>query len=173
MDFRNSEVVKRFSSKFKEKLLNYVEAMYSQKSDLNKIHDLDERKELACIRCGLKSSDVQRLIDMEDDDFSEVIFYYHTANSSLKFMGLCTDHQLYWRIQKTINSPIPEGADVENVLKKRADLSTISRDLAARIDMVHSEIFATKDVAEYAERAIREMLTPEKRLKMNGSVPQD
>lgn len=173
MSFRNSDVVKRFSSKFKEKLLNYVEAMYNQKSDLNKIHDLEERKEQACLRCGLKSDDVRSIIDMEDDAFNEVVFYYHSINSSLKFMGLCTDYQLYWRIQKTINSEIKDKEDVENILKKRADLSIISRDLAARIEIIQGEIFTTKDVAEYAEKAIREMLSPEKRIKMNGSVQQD
>lgn len=140
--------------------------MFNQKSDLNKVHDFEERRQQACKRSKLDYD----IIKEGTPEIHELIFHYHISQSSLKYQSLCTDQQLFYRIQQQINSPIEDSADVEAVLKKRTELSNLSRELLIRIDTLYSEIFATKDVTEHAERHIREMLTPEKRLKMNGEV---
>lgn len=170
MEFKDLEIVKNYQNKDKTKLIEFIQLMYSQKSELNKINNLDDRREAACkkVKIDYNNPYFKSIIEGDDQEFNDLVFHFHVTQSSLKYHSLCTDLQLFWRIQKVINDPIDEDKDIETVLKKRSELSDLSQQLRIRVDALKSEIFATNDIIEHAERKIREMLTPEKRLKMNG-----
>jgi len=170
MDFKGSDVYKNFKHKFKDKILKYIEAMYNQKSDLNKIENLEERQIAACTKAGLPFQDesIKEIVSLKNDDFNELVFHYHIQQNSNKYYFLLSQQQLFWQIQKILHTPIAETSaeELENVIKMRTTASTKCDDLIIRIERLKSEVFATNDVIEMADLSIRKLLTPESRLRM-------
>lgn len=168
MDFKSSELVKQFAHKDKDKIIQYVELMYSEKSELNQINDLTQRKRKAIEESGITDHDlIESLVNLSNDDLNLIIFEYLTRQNSNKYTQLCADQQLLWEMQQEILKPI-EGDSKDERLKAveyKDKVSIRSTDLLRRINQVYSEIYRNDEEIAVAVRTIRDMPSYEQRLK--------
>lgn len=165
--FQDMQVCKDFKHKNKDKILLYIELLYNKKSKLNNIEDLWQRKLEACKQAGLASDDMKDIMEMKDLIVNDLIFHYQSYfQNSNKHQKLLSDQQLFWNMQKILNSSIPEGDedDTEKKMSARNKISENCDQLLSRIDRLLSEIYS-QDMIETAEITIRQLMTPEMRLK--------
>lgn len=169
MQFRESEIVRDFNHPDKEKILKYIETMYSEKSDINEITDLGARKKESCRRAGIDSESElgQTLIYLEDDLINDLIFHFLSGQNSSRYSQLCADQQLLWEMQREILKPI-DGDDLDARLKAveyKDKISVRCNSLLARINQGYSEVYKHEDETQVAVRTIHDMLSYEQRLK--------
>lgn len=144
--------------------------MYSQESPLNNIQNLQERKAEACKKAKLSPADdsVIDIMEMRNEETNELIFHYLSFyQNSNSFHQLCTDQQMFWNIQQALNKPV-NCDDEDSIIakyEKRTKLSEASDALKRRINALYGEIYKTKEVQDIAVTVVRQMLTPEQRLK--------
>lgn len=144
--------------------------MYDQKSKLNKVQNLQERKEEAAkkAKMDITKKPIQDIMDMKNEDVNRLIFYYLSYfQHNNRFDLLMSDQQLFWNIQKILKDPIEDGLTKEQIVEEidtRAALSKRGHEIQARIDYLYSEIYGG-DMEEIAQMEVRKMLTPEIRLK--------
>jgi hypothetical protein len=176
--FKDFDVWKNFKRKDKEKLLRFIEGVYSVDSDLNSIEDFGVRVNTAIIHAGLdpKDKEVQRVIDRKDEEMEELVFHYLSYyQNSNAFQQLINDQLQFWNIQKMLAKPVQlEDEDNEDELvaryKKRGDLSELSDGLRKRINVLKAEIFKSEKTQEIAGKFIRQVLRPEQRIKRPENV---
>lgn len=152
--------------------MKYIALMYDQKSDLNKIEDLEERKRAACKKAGLEYNEktVQEIVHLKNEEVNELIDYYHIQNNSNKYRFLCSQQQLFNYAQRIISDPIntTDQEEIQKEMKMRTSLSNECDAILDRIDKLYPEIYVTTDVIEMAENNLKKILTAEQRLKING-----
>jgi hypothetical protein len=169
-EFKDMEVCLSYKGKDKLKVIKYIELLYSKESPLNNIQNLGDRKVEACKQAKLNPHDtyVKEIMDLKNKDVFGLIFcYLSTFNNDNEFHLLMTDQQLLWSIQKILMTPV-ETEDEDELMdkyKKRAELSKTSDELSKRITRRLSEIYTQEDVREEATNFIRQMKTPEQRIK--------
>lgn len=171
MDFKGTEIVKNFKHKFRDKILKYIDAMYSMKSELNKIDSWEERHNQACIKANISSKEdvMIEILNLKNADVNNLIFAYHTTLHNNKYQLLCSKQQLFWQIQRRLVAeidPMLDEDELDRVSKLRLSLSNRCDELVISIERLKSEIFIVKNVEEMADQKIRQLLTPESRLKM-------
>lgn len=170
--FKDFEIYKNFKNKDKEKIYLYLSAMYDQKSPLNAIQDLGEKKLEAALKSGLnpKDSYVKDIMDLKDKAFEELLFHYLSYYQfNNRFQLLITKQQLFWSMQRVMNRPLNEDEEDEEVMRKKLNaryaISNDAKSLIDEIEYLKSEIYGTDDVKKMAEMHVRKMLTLETRLK--------
>jgi predicted transcriptional regulator with HTH domain len=178
MQFRESEIVRDFNHPDKEKILKYIETMYSEKSDVNEITDLEARKKESCRRAGIdpESELGQTLIYLKDDSVGDLIFDFLSGHNSAKYSQLCADQQLLWEMQRELLKPI-DGDNLDDRLKAveyKDKISVRCNGLLSRINKGYSEVYKYEDEIRMAVRTIHDMLSYEQRLKKYiTDVPAD
>ena len=170
--FKDSEICKAFTHQDKAKIIEYIEILYNQKSVLNTIENLGDRKIEACLKVGLNPEDpdvIDNIMNFKDEEISSLIFHYLSFyQNNNRFHKLCSDQQLFWNMQRLMYMVLDNDLDdqhVESKMKLRANISKESDELMSRIDRLYSEIYGTNDVIQMAELNIRKLLTPEQRLR--------
>jgi hypothetical protein len=167
--FSDSEIAKSCVRKDRIKILAYIELMYDQKSELNKIQDLQERKEAAMVMAKLSPQDeeMKQIMAMKNEEVNELIFHYLTFyQNNIRYQKYCSDLQFLWYMMNQLMKPFdaPDG-DNERQIKTRALMSMECDNLIARLEHAKSDIWGTDDVKAMAEHKVKAMLSPEKRLK--------
>ncbi len=159
--FRESDICKNFVSKDKAKILDYIERLYSLKSPLNQIDNLDERKLEACQMAKLnpKDEEVKAIMALKNKDVLDLIFYYiEVCENNNVFSSLVSRQQLFSNLQREIM-----GTDVKQAL----EFSNKSDQLRSQIEKDYAELYEKtggKELAEKAQKLVR-VVRLEDRLK--------
>lgn len=168
--FKDSAAYRDFSHKSKEKILKYIEAMYTQDSQLNQIMDLEQRKKSACEKAGLNPNDkwVQDMMALKSTDanekINELIFRFITTQNSNRYIALISNQQLFWKMQHKLMVDYNDDDELKD-LDMQTKLSEKSDQLLDRIEEQMKKIFVDKAEIEMAELKIRSMLPAESRVK--------
>jgi hypothetical protein len=146
-------------TKLAKNVQQYIELVYSEKSNLNEIIDLDERKIEACkvAKMDEKSDESKAIMDMDNQEVSEMIFQYIIRNNSNDFALLMADQQLFTNQIKQILDP-----KTDIVLRNK--LSEQSDKLLIRVRTRMQSIFQGSAEVKIASQKLRTM-RPEDRLK--------
>lgn len=168
--FSDLDVCKRFAHKDKNKIIAYIENLYTKASELNNIQNLSERKRAACEKAKLnpRDTEVLSIMDLQHEDVNKLIFaFLSTFQNSNSYHKLCSDQQLFWDIQKILMSPagVDDEDQLMNKYKKRGELSKTADELLVRINRLYSEIFAEEETQELAHVIVRQMMRPEERVR--------
>ncbi len=171
MKFSDFEACKNFVNKDKNKIIRYIEILYSKDSPLNSIQNLLERKREACKQAKLNPVDQEsiNIMDMKNKDVNNLVFTYLSLyqNNNL-FTQLCQDQQLVWNIQQLLLS-VPDISDEDklgDIYKKRSALSDTSDGIIKRINRLYGEIYSSdEETTEMAVAHVTQMLRPEARIK--------
>lgn len=145
------------TTKTSPKLKKYLQAMYSQASELNHVQDLETRKKKACEIAGLpwSAESTQDIVNLKNTDVNDLIFDFLTKENPLEYVQLITDQQLFYDLQKKKLLGDPKA----HLLAKQAD------EMLPRIKATYQSIYREKEIMDVAENRIRRM-TPEQRIKM-------
>ncbi len=140
--------------------LRYIELMYSEDSELNKIENLEERKQLACKKAGLDPTNlfVKTMMEMTNPKSNVRIVNYLNKNNSNAYVKLMSDQQLFYNMQRILMDP--EKVDLDLWMK----ISERSEELMERIRVFTKQIYKHNEVIQVAEKQIR-MITLEQRLR--------
>lgn len=145
----------------------YIELMYSETSDLNKIEDVGERKKAAAKGAGLDITDKETLdiMHLQNEKANNRIFNYLSKTQSNNYIALTSDQQLFWEIQFRKMSPL-DTTDDEVMLKNinlKTTMSIKSQELLERIDALYRRIYKHEPEMKMAQKQVR-MLSPEQRI---------
>ncbi len=160
--FRESDICKNFVAKNREKILDFIEALYDQKSPLNQIDNLDDRKLEACqiAKLNPKDDEVKAILALKNADVLELIFYYiEVCQNNNVYSSLMSRQQLFSNLQRDIMT----ATDV----KKALDLSDRSDQLRDQIKSDYAELYEKvggKELVEKAQKMVR-VVRLEDRLK--------
>jgi hypothetical protein len=138
----------------------YIELVYNEKSQLNEIGDLAERKLEACRIAKLdeNSKEAIAIMDMVNKDVNEQIIQYIIANNSHEFALLIADQHLFADQIKQILDPMTD-------IVLRNKLSEQSSALLIRIKARLQSIFQGNKEINIASHKVRTMRL-EDRLKI-------
>ena len=158
-----------------KKITRYIELVYSEKSELNKIQDLEERKKTACHKAGLKYDDpkVKDIINLKNKDVNVEIFDHLRSHNSNKYILLICNQHLFWEQMQQLMEPLKpvQGGDTESYLKEQNLKNTISEkaeELLDRINNLRADIFKDAETSKMADNIIK-FQRPEDRLKKKAS----
>ncbi len=168
-NFHQSEIVSNFNHKYKAKLLEFIELLYTKDSKLMAIEDLDDRRRQAAQLAGLDlgSEETKDIIDLQDEKVNDLIFHFMCTQNSNRFNNLINAQNLLWSYQKMLSKPFPENDDeAQKAVSFRSKLSDECDAQTERIDRLMAEIFP-KEIKEKAESNIRKLYSHEARLKMS------
>lgn len=148
-----------------DSLRRYVELMYSEGSELNKVENLEERKQLACKMAGLDpiSPFVKSMMEMTNPKTNVQIINYLNKNNTNLYVKLMSDQQLFYNLQRIIMDS--EKVDLDLWMK----ISEKSEDLVKRIEELKFKIYKQPEVMAIADKQIR-MITPEQRLREKKEI---
>lgn len=157
------------TAKISKNIEQYIELVYSEKSDLNKIVDLQERKKQACIKAKLNFNDesVQLIVNMKDEKVNPRIFDYLTSQNSNDFILLLSDQHLFLQMQQRLMEPLAQTQNTDSDLKDldlKTKISEKSESLLERMKLRYSKIFKGDHEQEFAIQKIR-LMRPEERIK--------
>jgi hypothetical protein len=164
-------------TKLAKNVQKYIELVYSEKSDLNAIPNLEERKKKACDQAGLKyeESQVQNIIHMKNNDVNAMIFEFCESQNSNEFMLYISNQHFFWEQMQLLMEPLKkiseEGKTLEiddEAMMKRTNMkNTVSKnckELLERINEGRMLIYKGEEEADKASEKIR-IMRPEERLK--------
>lgn len=158
-------------TKLTKNIQQYIELVYSERSELNSIQDLEERKRKACEKAKLDPAEasIQDIMHMKDKMVSEQIFEYLRQQNSNEFILLISDQHLFWELMQRNMKPLAEGGEDElKDLDLKTKISEKSEGLLARIDARYKKIFKGDAEQSVATKVIQK--TPEQRLKGKKSM---
>lgn len=146
----------------KEDIEKYIELMYSQKSTLNKIEDLSERKIQAATKAKLNPEDpeIKNIMELKNEKVRVKIINYLNKNNSNLFVKLISDQQLFWNMQQRLMKPLEDEDDTSKLMA----ISEKSEELVERIEKNYQKLYGQPELVEEAKNVIR-MISPEQRLK--------
>jgi hypothetical protein len=161
-------------SKLQKNIQQYIQLVYSEKSELNSIADLEERKRQACEKAKLdyKQEAVQAIIHMKDLVVNEQIFEHLRIQNPNDFILLISDQHLFWEIMQRQMEPLVVSEDKDTVLKDldlKTKMSEKAQDLLDRIKERIKVVFAGEGEQRIAEQKIR-LMRPEDRLRDKKSA---
>lgn len=152
----------------KDEITKYIEHLYDEKSTLNEIQDLSERKKEAAKKAGMDPENKATIdiMNLKNAAVNQKIFEYLTRTQSNNFIALMSDQQLFWEIQfdKMTPSESTEAKDRLKDLKIKTAMSKEVRELLDRITYLYREVFRYDDEIKMGAKIIR-MRTPEQRIK--------
>lgn len=151
-------------TKLTKNVQQYIELVYSEKSRLNEIADLDDRKVEACrvAKMDEKSPESKAIMDMVNEDVNEQIIQYIITQNSSDFALLISDQHLFNKQVKMIMDPNTEIL-LQNKLSEQSDK------LLVRIKARMQSLFQGNSEVRVAGQKIRTM-RPEDRLKIQKSA---
>ena len=156
----------------KDEVTKYIELLYSEKSTLNEIQDLAERKKEAAKKAGMEpeSKAVIEIMHLKNKAVNQQIFDYLTKTQSNNYIALVSDQQLFWEIQfdKMTPSEATEAKDRLKDMKIKTAMSKEVNSLLDRINYLYREVFRYDDEIEMGAKVIR-MRTPEQRIKSKSA----
>jgi hypothetical protein len=168
-------------SKLQKNIQQYIQLVYSEKSELNIIENLEERKKKACEKAKLDyaSEAVQKIIHIKDKEANTLIFEHCRTTCSNEFYLYMADQHLFWEQTQILMEPLKkitedgktEEIDEEAMMKRTNLKDTISRNcekLLERLNTRRLSIFKGEAESKMAAEKIRS-LRPEQRLKKNKS----
>lgn len=156
----------------KDEVTKYIEVLYSEKSTLNEIQDLAERKKEAAKKAGMdpESKSVIEIMNLKNKAVNQQIFDYLIKTQSNNYIALISDQQLFWEIQFDKMAP-SEATDAKDRLKDMKIKTAMSKEvnsLLDRINYLYREVFRYDDEIEMGAKVIR-MRTPEQRIKSKSA----
>jgi hypothetical protein len=146
----------------------YIELVYSERSELNHVDDLEERKKTACQKAKLNYEDpkTQEIIHLKNDKTNIAIFDYLRLHAPNDYILLIANQQLFWEQMQKMMQPL-KGTDDDSCLKEvnlKNTISEKSEDLLQRIEHLKVKIFKEEAIQRLASDKIR-TLRHEERLK--------
>lgn len=150
--------------KLPKNIQKYIDLVYSQKSKLNSIPNLDERKRAACeqLNIDIKEDWVQNLIQMKDLQANEQIHYFLITQNSPEYVLYNADEHLYFELIKRIMEPLKADDDKDMSYKTKASADASS--ILVRLQERALKIWKGDAEVEMATQRMR-MMRPEERLK--------
>lgn len=168
-------------TKLQKNIKQYIELVYSEKSQLNSIENLEERKKKACEKAKLDylSESVQKVIHIKDKEVNNLIFDYCRTTCSNEFYLFMADQHLFWEQMQLLMEPLKkitedgktEEIDEEAMMKRTNLKDTISKNcekLLERINARRLSIFKGESESEMAAEKIR-IMRPEERLRKQSA----
>ncbi len=168
-------------SKLLKNIQQYIELVYSEKSQLNIIENLEERKKKACEKAKLDylSESVQKVIHIKDKEVNALIFDYCRTTCSNEFYLFMADQHLFWEQMQLLMEPLKkitedgktEEIDEEAMMKRTNLKDTISKNcekLLERINARRISIFKGLAESDMAADKIR-VMRPEERLRKKSA----
>jgi hypothetical protein len=157
------------NAKISKNIDQYIELVYSEKSDLNKIIDLQERKKQACAKAKLNFNDeaIQLIVNMKDEKVNIRIFEYLTTQNSNEFILLLSDQHLFLQMQQRLMEPLAQTANTDSDLKDldlKTKISEKSESLLDRMTSRYLKIFKGSAEQDFATQKVR-LMRPEERIK--------
>lgn len=133
-------------AKIQKNLQQYIDLVYSQKSPLIHIINLDERKKKACnqLKIDPKSEGFKKIIELQDEKSRDIIIDYLCKNETNEFMNLMSDQQLFLDIQYLKMTPLTVTDDEEKMLKAmnlKTTMSLKAEELLTRMNVSYVKIF--------------------------------
>lgn len=146
----------------KQEIERYIELMYNQKSSLNSIEDLAERKIQAAVKAKLDPNDPEtiKIMELRNEKVRVDIINYLNKNNANAFVKLMSDQQLFWNLQQKLIKPLDDDDDIGKLMS----ISEKSEELVSRIEAGYNKLYGQPELIEEAKKVIR-MVTPEMRLK--------
>ena len=148
-----------------DQIKKYIELVYSQESELNKIENLADKKKTAMEKVGIdpKSDVAQSIMLLKNKDVTPKILAYMEANNSNKCALLNSRRQLFWELQERLMKPLTSSykngeteieVDDEALLKAvnlKTTISDKAEELIKGIERLQSEIYIGKEETEAAD----------------------
>lgn len=168
--FKDLPVVQQFQDKDKDKILSYIELVYSPESTLSQIDNLEARKAEAMKQTGLEDPTIPIL---KNDPVNILIHtYLGPYLNDDKYYNYMANKQLFWQMQELLMKPLEmEDTDEEVLLKRiklKSELSEHTDKLLGRMQRQASELWgadAEKDMASDQNRKVVMMKSPEQRIR--------
>lgn len=153
--------------KLPKTIQKYIDLVYSQKSKLNSIPNLDERKRAACEKLNLdpKEEWVSNLINMKDLPANEQIHHYLISQNSSEYVLYVADEHLYFQLIKRIMDPLKDNDDSDMIRKTKASEQADS--ILKRLQERALSIWKGEAEVEAAQQRMR-IMRPEDRIKELG-----
>jgi hypothetical protein len=107
------------------KIQNYIRLVYSDKSDLNDITNLEDRKKQACERAKLPYDDekTQEIVHMKNKDVNTAIFNFCAEQCPYEFNLLISKEHLFLEQMQMLMEPLKkttdDGKTIEDVDEER------------------------------------------------------
>lgn len=171
--FKTHKAFEEYRHPQKDKILKYLELMYSVSSDLNKIDNLSERKITAATKAGLAIGDMKTIFQEEDIAFQDLRHKYLSEYQfHNKYQNLVTYQQMLWNVQRVAMNNIVGVED--DAIKKAIDSRDKTIDLMEKLEGIvarlFSEIYGDGKTIEIAKEQIKQSRGPEERLKQTKST---
>lgn len=169
--FKESPICQKFKHKNKDKIMAFLDLMFSQKSELNHIQNFGERIAEACGRAKLSQDDqdVQDIIQMKNEEVNDLIFAYRISQNTNQYNQLLSEQILLWNIQKILSKPLDDAKDVEKEIKSRSSMSEDADRLIERIERRYDVIWNFNEVKGMATGRVVSIISLEQRLKEKAS----
>lgn len=147
-------------TKLTKNVQQYIELVYSEKSQLNELADLSDRKIEACriAKMNEDSPESKAIMNMENEEVNEHIFQYIITQNSSDFALLISDQHLFTHQLKMIIDPKTEIL-LSNKLSEQSDK------LLVRIKARMQSLFQGNNEVKIAAQKMR-VMRPEDRLKV-------
>jgi hypothetical protein len=176
--FSDFDICKEFKHKDKNKIIKYIEVMYSKDSQLNEIQNLQDRKIKACKLAKLDPDTkyVKEIMRLENEEVRNIIVSYLSFyQNNNEFVQLIVDQQLLWGIHEALLSPpsIDANTDFSEIYKKRGAMSTLSDEITRRVNRAYTSLYATEEIKEAAHQMVSQMKRPEQRVKERDDVQEN
>jgi hypothetical protein len=163
-------------SKLQKNVEQYIQLVYSEKSELNQVQDLEDRKKQACQKAKLNYDlpEVQDIIHLRNEAVNEKVFEHLRTQNRNDYILLVSDQHLFWEMQQRQIEPLdrPVNNDKDTVLKDldlKTKLSEKSDQLLVRIKSRYKDVFGENEEVEMASKKIR-LMRPEDRLSSKKSA---
>ncbi len=154
------------------KIQNYIKLVYSEKSELNKILDLNDRKRMACDKVKLNFDEIQDIIHMKNEKVNDAIFTFLRTQNSYEFILLISDQHLFSEIMQRQMKPLAEDSEGKDTVMKDLELKTrMSKEselLLSRIKTHYRNIFLGEEEINDAELKLR-LVKPEQRISKKSA----
>lgn len=159
--FKTFKIFQDYSHPQKDKILKYIELLYSVGSELNKIDSLQDRKLTAAKQAGLKADEMQTIFEEKDEAFAELRHHYMSFYQyHNKYANLMVFQHMLWAAQQEAMKPVEA--------KAWGDWDKLS-DFIIKMEQVVSklfiEIYTDQKIIDHAKEQIRTAKSVEERLK--------
>lgn len=155
--------MEKSDTKLQKSIELYISLVYSEKSDLNAIENLDERKKAACERAKLdfKSDAIQNIVQMKDLMWKGRIIDQLITQNSNEYMLLVADQNFYCECIKALMEPMAIDNDSKNSgiteldFKTKSLVSKSADELLERMKPRYLSIFKGEAESKVAQEMIR------------------
>lgn len=154
--FLSSKIVQAFPHKDKTQILKYIPLIYGVDSNLNKIENLVERKNIAAEQCGIE-------VPENTEELRKVIIEFLRLQHHNKFALLISKDELLIECLDVLREPLVNSKDDDKRLKNvklKGDVNELCDKLVIETERLRIDIFTE----EHAEES-KKVISIEERLK--------